>query len=105
MKILWTAKRSQLVYNTVYYLFSCYNIAQLYPYNQGQLCAVNTTTGLVYTESSTKGGTYEVLDSVNCTEYKLSHTNNANSGEVILSVPLPVFEKSYRNLIVSNNCQ
>ena len=76
-------------------------IAQLYPYNQGKLCTVNTTTGLVYTESSTKGGSFVVLDGVNCTEYRLSSDNDGNSGELVLSVPLSVFQNSYKSLHVS----
>ena len=74
------------------YRFFAIYIAQLYPYNQGKLCTVNTTTGLVYTESSTKGGSFVVLDGVNCTEYKLSSDNDGSSGELVLSVPLSIFQ-------------
>ena len=76
-------------------------IAQLYPYNQGKLCTVNTISGLVYTESFTKGGSFATLDGVNCTEYKLSAGNDGSSGELVLSVPLSVFKNTYRSLFVS----
>ena len=75
----------------------------LIPYNEGKICTVDTSTGFIYTNSSRRGGNFELLDGINCTEYKLSPNNDGSSGAVPISVPFSIFQHTYNKIFVSNN--
>ena len=75
-------------------------LTDLYPYNDGRACTINTTTGLVYNDMSNEGRWFEILDGVNCTEYKLSPNNDGSSGRIPTSVPFQVFQHVYNSLSV-----
>ena len=82
---------------------SCYWSCSIYTdlFTEGAVCTVNTTTGLIYTNTSTRGGKFELLDGENCTVYKLTPNNNASTGEITLSVPFCVGDQEYTKLYVS----
>ena len=69
-------------------------------YNEGKICTINTSTGFIHTNSSRSGGSFELLDDVNCTEYKLSPNNDGSSGAVPISVPLSLFQNTHNRIYV-----
>jgi len=77
--------------------FNCYTDL----FTDGSVCTVNTTTGLIYTNTSTRGGKFELLDGDNCTVYKLTPNNNGSTGEITLSVPFCIGQQEYTKLHVS----
>ena len=84
-----------------YVLFVC--LDALISYNEGKICTVNTSTGFIHTNSSTSGGSFELLDDVNCTEYKLSPNNDGSSGAVPISVPFSLFQNTHNRIYVRSN--
>ena len=87
------------MWDFILFCFPYILLAKLFPYNDGKVCTISTTTGLIHTD--TFGGKLEALDGINCTEYKLSPNNDGSSGEIPLSVPFPIFQRAYNSLYVS----
>ena len=80
----------------------CLHILDVFiPYNEGKICNVNTSTGFIYTNSSRKGANFELLDDVNCTEYKFSPNNDGSFGAIPISVPFSIFQNTHNKIYVS----
>jgi len=73
----------------------------LFPFNKSKTCTIDTSTKLIYTSSSSRGGNFELLDDVNCTEYKLSQNNDGSSGAIPISVPFSLFHHTHNTVFVS----
>ena len=70
----------------------CVNIGVLFPYNEGNICIVNT--------SANRGDHLKMLDGINCSEYKLDPNNDGSSGVIPLSARFTIFRRTHDYAIV-----
>ena len=78
-------------------------IEDFFPFNEGKICLIDATTGLVHTSNTLDHSGREIteLNPTECDEYRLSPNDDASSHNISISVTFPFFARRFMNIFVS----